>query len=78
MSSLKIYEASTLLSSMNERIKDYQNLKEQLEALKAAFQEIVHLSDFKGKAADAIKGFYRAQIDVVNAWEDFLNSTFNS
>lgn len=72
MSSLKIYESKTLLSSINERIKDYQNLKKQLEALKAAFQEIIQLSDFKGKTADAIKGFYHAQIDVVNAWEDFI------
>jgi hypothetical protein len=73
MSNLKIYEASTLLSAISERIKDYQNLQEQLEDLKEAFQEIVQLSDFKGKAANAIKGFYRAQIDVVNSWEDFIN-----
>lgn len=73
MSSLKIYESKTLLSSMKERAKDYQNLKEQLESLKAAFQEIVQLDDFKGKTADAIKGFYRAQIDVVNAWENFID-----
>ncbi|NMD72238.1 hypothetical protein HHO41_18365 [Bacillus sp. DNRA2] len=73
MSYLKIYEASTLLSSINERIKDYQNLQKQLEDLKGAFQEIVQLSDFKGKAAEAIKGFYRAQMDVVHAWEDFID-----
>ncbi|WP_147533663.1 T7SS effector LXG polymorphic toxin [Bacillus marasmi] len=73
MSYLKIFEVSTLLSSINERIKDYQNLQEQLEDLKGAFQEIVQLSDFKGKAAEAIKGFYRSQIDVVNAWEDFID-----
>ncbi|WP_147534935.1 T7SS effector LXG polymorphic toxin [Bacillus marasmi] len=73
MSYLKIYEASTLLSSITERTKDYQNLQKQLEDLKGAFQEIVQLSDFKGKAAEAIKGFYRAQIDVVHGWEDFIN-----
>ncbi|WP_147534925.1 T7SS effector LXG polymorphic toxin [Bacillus marasmi] len=73
MSYLKIYESSTLLSSISERIKDYKNLQEQLEDLKGTFQEIVQLSDFKGKTADAIKGFYLAQIDVVNAWEDFID-----
>ncbi|WP_187119053.1 LXG domain-containing protein, partial [Bacillus marasmi] len=73
MSYLKIFEASTLLSSITERIKDYQNLQKQLEDLKGAFQEIVQLTDFKGKTADSIKGFYRAQIDVVNAWEDFID-----
>ncbi|MEW8987225.1 MAG: T7SS effector LXG polymorphic toxin, partial [Bacillus sp. (in: firmicutes)] len=72
MSYLKIYEASTLLSAISERINDYQNLQKQLEDLKGAFQEYVQQTDFKGKAADAIKGFYRAQTDVVHAWEDFI------
>ncbi len=72
MSDLKIYESKTLILAMNERVKDYQCLIEQLDSLSAAFHEIVQLSDFKGKTADAIKGFYLAQIDVINAWKAFI------
>ncbi|GAA0306094.1 hypothetical protein GCM10008924_24600 [Gracilibacillus halotolerans] len=31
------------------------------------------MDDFKGKTADSVKGFYRAQIDVVNSWIDFID-----
>ncbi|MBO1511189.1 T7SS effector LXG polymorphic toxin [Metabacillus bambusae] len=45
------------------------NLREQLEQVKRKCNDIVTLDDqFQGKGADAIKNFYRAQIDVVEAW----------
>jgi hypothetical protein len=31
-------------------------------------EALVDLEGFQGKGAEAIKGFYRAQIDVVNEW----------
>jgi len=74
MSDLKIYESKNLIAAMEERASDYRKLKEQLEPLKKAFRKIVNLTDFQGKAADAIKGFYQAQIDVVDAWECFLDT----
>ncbi|NMD72720.1 hypothetical protein HHO41_21060 [Bacillus sp. DNRA2] len=72
MSDLKVFESQTLSLAMKQRADEYRTFKDQLEQLKQAFVEIVQLDDFKGKTATAIKGFYQAQIDVVEAWELFL------
>ncbi|WP_147532315.1 T7SS effector LXG polymorphic toxin [Bacillus marasmi] len=69
MSDLKVFESQTLSLAMKQRADEYRTLKDQLEQLKQAFVEIVQLDDFKGKTATAIKAFYQAQIDVVEAWE---------
>jgi hypothetical protein len=54
---------------MKDRSQEYRNLREQLEQVKRKCNDIVNLDEqFQGKGADAIKGFYRAQIDVVEAW----------
>lgn len=71
MANSKVYEAKTLVAAMEERAKHYKTFQEQLNDLKKAFQAVVDLGDdFKGKGADAIKDFYRAQIDVVDEWID--------
>ncbi|MGE6375973.1 T7SS effector LXG polymorphic toxin [Peribacillus muralis] len=64
-----IYESQTLVSAMQTRVKQYKHLEEQLTELKKGFAGIVHLDDeLQGQGAEAIKGFYTAQIDVVDAW----------
>ncbi|CAH0345750.1 T7SS effector LXG polymorphic toxin [Bacillus sp. CECT 9360] len=65
----KIYEAETLLSTMEERVQQYNDLKDQLTGLKKEFTNIVNLDDsFQGQGAEAVKGFFQAQIEVVDAW----------
>ncbi|MBM7602805.1 putative ribonuclease toxin of YeeF-YezG toxin-antitoxin module [Metabacillus crassostreae] len=67
--SLKVYEARSLIDSMEDRAKEYSSLREKLVLLRKRFLDIVQLDDaLKGKGAKAIKGFYQAQIDVVDAW----------
>lgn len=66
---MKVYEAPSLLDAMSSRRHEYETLRDQLITLKHSFQAIVDLDDeFQGKGADAIKGFYGAQIDVVEVW----------
>jgi predicted ribonuclease toxin of YeeF-YezG toxin-antitoxin module len=69
-----IYESQTLVSAMQTRVGQYKDLKEQLNELKKGFESIVHLDDeLQGQGAEAIKGFYKAQIDVVDAWLRLIN-----
>lgn len=66
---MKVLEAKTLIDSMEARSQEYSELREKLEQVKRKCNDIVNLDNqFKGKGADAIKGFYQAQIDVVEAW----------
>ncbi len=69
----KVYEAETLFQSVRTRAEQYKELKGQLTQLKQEFAKIVNNDQFLGKGADAIKGFYQAQIDVVEAWLRFIN-----
>lgn len=64
----KVYEASTLKAATSERAQHYEQLREQFETLKKVFSKIVENHDFKGHGADAIKGFYQGQMDVIDAW----------
>ncbi|MFY0804382.1 T7SS effector LXG polymorphic toxin [Peribacillus frigoritolerans] len=69
-----IYESQTLVSAMQTRVGQYNDLKEQLTELKKGFESIVHLDDeLQGQGAEAIKGFYKAQIDVVDSWLRLIN-----
>ncbi|WP_342602828.1 T7SS effector LXG polymorphic toxin [Peribacillus sp. FSL E2-0159] len=69
-----IYESQTLVSAMQTRVGQYKDLKEQLTELKKGFESIVHLDDeLQGRGAEAIKGFYKAQIDVVDSWLGLIN-----
>ncbi|KAA0566638.1 hypothetical protein F0342_00895 [Bacillus sp. CH30_1T] len=72
---MKVYEALTLLDAMSSRRHEYEALRDQLLTLKSSFQAIVELDDeFQGKGADAMKGFYGAQIDVVEIWIQLAES----
>ncbi|MGP4041760.1 polymorphic toxin type 15 domain-containing protein [Gracilibacillus sp. D59] len=73
MSSTQTLETKSLVETVEARAKEYETLREQLESLRTAFQHIVDLDDFRGKSASAIKAFYRAQIDVVEAWINFID-----
>ncbi|MGG4263798.1 T7SS effector LXG polymorphic toxin [Peribacillus simplex] len=69
-----IYESQTLVSAMQTRVGQYKDLIEQLTELKKGFESIVNLDDeLQGQGALAIKGFYKAQIDVVDAWLRLIN-----
>ncbi|QNU03384.1 T7SS effector LXG polymorphic toxin [Peribacillus butanolivorans] len=69
-----IYESQKLVSAMQTRAGQYKDLKEQLTELKKGFESIVHLDDeLQGQGAEAIKGFYKAQIDVVDSWLRLIN-----
>ncbi|WP_052737749.1 T7SS effector LXG polymorphic toxin [Bacillus sp. SA1-12] len=66
---VKIVDTKTLIHIMEARSQEYKNLREQMEQVKSKCNEIVNLGEqFQGKGADAIKGFYQAQIDVAEAW----------
>ncbi len=66
---MKILDSSSLQDTMEQRAKHYDKLSDQFTALRKAFQEIIDLDDFEGKGAEAIKGFYQGQIEVVEAWQ---------
>ncbi|MBT2646730.1 EndoU domain-containing protein [Bacillus sp. ISL-34] len=69
-----IYESQTLVSAMQTRVGQYKDLKEQLAELKKGLESIVNLDDeLQGQGAEAIKGFYKAQIDVVDSWLRLIN-----
>ncbi len=69
----KVYEASTLKAATRERAKQYVKLKGQFKTLKKEFEKIVGNTEFRGHGAEAIKGFYQGQIDVVDAWILFID-----
>ncbi|MGG3574197.1 T7SS effector LXG polymorphic toxin [Bacillus gobiensis] len=69
----KVYEAKTLESATKARAEEYQELKRQMNQVKQNMQALVDLDGFHGKGAEAIKGFYQAQIDVVNEWIQLID-----
>ena len=73
MGNERLLESKTLVASMEARAKHYEALKEQFVTLKGSFQKIVDLDDFRGKGADAIKGFYEGQANVADAWIDIID-----
>ncbi|MGG0740532.1 T7SS effector LXG polymorphic toxin [Niallia taxi] len=70
---MKILNASSLRDTMDQRAQHYDKLSDQFTALRKAFQEIIDLDDFEGRGAEAIKGFYQGQIDVVEAWQRLID-----
>ncbi|MET1250220.1 T7SS effector LXG polymorphic toxin [Sporolactobacillus sp. STCC-11] len=63
------YDAEELITAANAHAKHYQTLRAQFNTLRTAFQQISGLgSNFQGHGADAIKAFYSAQVNVVDAW----------
>ncbi|WP_368659444.1 ribonuclease YeeF family protein [Metabacillus halosaccharovorans] len=64
---MKVLETKTLIESMEDRAKVYTDFRDKIDTLKKAFTDITQLDDaLQGKGADAIKGFYQAQIDVAD------------
>jgi len=64
---LKVLETKTLIESMEDRAKVYTDFRDKIDTLKKEFTDITQLDDaLQGKGADAIKGFYQAQIDVAD------------
>ncbi|BBN98082.1 ribonuclease YeeF family protein [Sporolactobacillus terrae] len=63
------YEAESLIAAARAHAAHYRTLRGQFHTLRHAFQQISGLgSDFQGKGAEAIKQFYAAQVNVVDAW----------
>ncbi|MCL1631247.1 T7SS effector LXG polymorphic toxin [Sporolactobacillus sp. CPB3-1] len=63
------YEADSLIAAAKAHAEHYQVLRGQFHTLRGAFRQIEGLgSDFQGKGAEAIKKFYAAQVNVVDAW----------
>jgi predicted ribonuclease toxin of YeeF-YezG toxin-antitoxin module len=63
------YNAEELITAAKAHSKHYQTLRTQFNTLRTTFQQISGLgSDFQGHGADAIKAFYSAQVNVVDAW----------
>ncbi|WP_231619528.1 T7SS effector LXG polymorphic toxin [Fictibacillus sp. 5RED26] len=69
----KVYEAPTLKAATKERAQNYERLREQFVGLKKEFGKIVDDGQFQGHGAEAIKGFYQAQSDIVDAWLRFID-----
>ncbi|WP_228116179.1 T7SS effector LXG polymorphic toxin [Fictibacillus phosphorivorans] len=69
----KVYEAPTLKAATKERAQHYEELREQFVGLKKEFGKIVDDGQFQGHGAEAIKGFYQAQSDIVDAWIRFID-----
>ncbi len=64
---LKVLETKTLIETMEDRAKVYTDFRDKIDTLKKEFTDITQLDDaLQGKGADAIKGFYQAQIDVAD------------
>ncbi|WP_175639266.1 ribonuclease YeeF family protein [Metabacillus schmidteae] len=65
---MKVLETKTLIESMEDRAKVYTDFRDKIDTLKKEFTDITQLDDaLQGKGADAIKGFYQAQIDVADS-----------
>ncbi|MCK1983220.1 MULTISPECIES: T7SS effector LXG polymorphic toxin [Peribacillus] len=72
---MKIYDAKTLTAATKSRAKQYEELKNEVAALKKEFQGIVGLdNEFQGAGAAAIKSFYEAQIEVADAWMELFTT----
>ncbi|MCL1632764.1 T7SS effector LXG polymorphic toxin [Sporolactobacillus sp. CPB3-1] len=68
-SDTQTYNAESLIESANAHAKHYQTLRDQFHNLQTTFRQIAGLgSDFQGHGADALKAFYAAQVNVVDAW----------
>ncbi|WP_017472969.1 T7SS effector LXG polymorphic toxin [Amphibacillus jilinensis] len=70
---MKQLNAERLSDTMEARAKHYKDYRDQFEQLRESFEEIVELDGFEGRGAEAIKGFYQGQIDVIDAWYRFID-----
>ncbi|WP_165887033.1 T7SS effector LXG polymorphic toxin [Scopulibacillus darangshiensis] len=70
----KIFDSKALIAAIGERHDHYETMQNDLTGLKEALQGVATLGDdeFTGKGAEAIKGFYKAQVEVVDKWLDLV------
>lgn len=53
-----VYEADTLISAMEKRSNDYENLREQLLVLQKTLDQVAQSHDsFQGEGAEAVHSF---------------------
>ena len=73
MDELRVLDSQSLVDAMEKRSNDYEKLRSRLESLQKTFQALVELDSFTGKGADAIKGFYKAHTEVIDAWFQLID-----
>lgn len=70
---MKILDAQSLITSSQQRSKEYQQLREELSDLKKSLEDVSNLGDdFTGQGADSIKAFFN---DLALYTETYMNFT---
>ncbi|MDM5298047.1 T7SS effector LXG polymorphic toxin [Bacillus pumilus] len=71
---MKILDASSLISAVEQRSKVYQKLREEMVDLKKVLKSVSGLGDeFTGKGADNIKAFYEDLALYTDTYLDFID-----
>ncbi|MDN4636545.1 MULTISPECIES: T7SS effector LXG polymorphic toxin [Bacillus] len=71
---MKILDAPSLLSAVEQRSKAYHELQEEMKLVKKALKSVSGLGDeFTGKGADNIKSFYEDLALYTDAYLDFID-----
>ncbi|WP_249117672.1 ribonuclease YeeF family protein [Bacillus safensis] len=71
---MKILDAPSLLSAVEQRSKVYQELRDEMQHVKKALKSVSGLGDeFTGKGADNIKAFYEDLALYTDTYLDFID-----
>ncbi|WP_426578745.1 ribonuclease YeeF family protein [Bacillus altitudinis] len=71
---MKILDAPSLLSAVEQRSKAYHELQEEMKLVKKALKGVSGLGDeFTGKGADNIKAFYNDLVLYTETYLDFID-----
>ncbi|MGZ9696600.1 ribonuclease YeeF family protein [Bacillus safensis] len=71
---MKILDAPSLLSAVEQRSKAYQELQDEMQHVKKALKSVSGLGDeFTGKGADNIKAFYEDLALYTDTYLDFID-----
>ncbi|MGV2914423.1 T7SS effector LXG polymorphic toxin, partial [Bacillus safensis] len=71
---MKILDAPSLLSAVEQRSKAYQELRDEMQHVKKALKSVSGLGDeFTGKGADNIKAFYEDLALYTDTYLDFID-----
>ncbi|MCD7034523.1 LXG domain-containing protein [Metabacillus sp. GX 13764] len=68
----KILEAESLLSSVQQRAKEYKQYQEQIENLDKQIQVLVTNGHFTGQGAESIKSFFSEHSSLIEEWKKFI------